>query len=174
MKIRRESFRVFGAACAAALLLMCGAGTAADPPPPRQYSELDAPDKQHLDSQRALIADALQRRYKLPLTGNEEDIPSLQRLIDDKAFAKTQTRELRALGIAFGDVIAKDHGLHWVMVQTEQGREPTLRYRNTSLEVNAVGMVATRLQHGHLVNLPSMRSALTDRVGNILKTKGLK
>jgi hypothetical protein len=58
-----------------------------------------------------------------------KDLPVLQRLIDDRAFSKTQTYELQSLGIAFGDVLASELRLQWVMVTDEYGTDPTLRFK---------------------------------------------
>ena len=171
--LRRPNF-LLRIACVLCVFAVFHSGIAAESNAPRRYSSLDAQDKQRLEKQRVLIGGIVRQRYGVALTGNEEDIPVLQRLVDDKAFAKTQTEELNALGVAFGDVIAKDNGLDWVMFEGEQGKEATLRYRNTSLQVNAVSMVAKRIEEGKVVNLPAMRAALREHIGNVVKTKGLK
>ncbi len=41
------------------------------------------------------------------------DLPALQRLIDDRAFNKTQTYELESLGVAFGDVSSSELPVRW-------------------------------------------------------------
>jgi hypothetical protein len=43
------------------------------------------------------------------------------RLIDDTVFKKSQTYELQSLGIVFGDVLASELPLRWVMITDEYG-----------------------------------------------------
>src|SRR5262245_11186325 len=79
-----------------------------------KFTELSAEDSARLEQQRAVVATAARQRYGTPeLTKTKADLLVLQRLLDDKVFAKTQTYELQSLGIAFGDVLASELPLHW-------------------------------------------------------------
>jgi hypothetical protein len=82
-----------------------------------------------------------------------KDLPVLQRLIDDRAFSKTQTYELQSLGIAFGDVLASELRLQWVMVTDEYGTDPTLRFKGTTVQVNALTMISKRIEKDEAVDL---------------------
>lgn len=158
----------------ALILLICGASTYAQTAPKRVYQDIGPPEQARLDQHRAAIAKVLKTRYGFTLTGTEEDMAELQRLVQEKVFSKTQLYEWQSLGVAFGDVLAKDHGLHWVVVDGERGKEPTLRFRNTTLEVNAVAMVVRRVEEGKIIDLPAMRTALSDHITPVLKAKGLR
>jgi hypothetical protein len=123
------------------------------------FSELSQQDRARLDQQRAIIAAAVKQRYGVrALTRSIADLVPLQRLIDDKAFAKTQTYELQSLGVAFGDVLASGLPLRWVMVTDEYGTDPTLRFKQTSLQVNALTMISKRVENGEAVNLDYLLS----------------
>ena len=98
-----------------------------------KFSELTREDCERLDRQRAVVAAAAKQRYLTPaLTRTKRDLPILQRLLDDKAFKKSQTYELQSLGIAFGDVLTSEFPLRWAMITDEYGTDPTLRFKNTS------------------------------------------
>ena len=72
--------------------------------PEPKFSELTREDSERLDRQRAIVAAALKQRYGTEaLTRTRKDLPILQRLLDDKAFEKSQTYELQSLGVAFDD-----------------------------------------------------------------------
>ena len=92
-----------------------------------KFSELSSDDRTRLEQQRAVVAAAAKQRYGTSsLKKTVVDLPVLQRLIDDKAFSKTQTYELQSLGVAFGDVLESEFPLRWVMVTDEYGTDPTL------------------------------------------------
>lgn len=121
------------------------------------FSELSREDRTRLDQQRAIIAAAANRRYGTPaLTRKLEDLKVLQRLIDDKAFDKKQTYELQSLGVAFGDVLASELPLRWVMVTDEYGTDPTLRFKNTTVQINALTMISKRVEKNEKVSLTEL------------------
>jgi hypothetical protein len=80
-------------------------------------------------------------------------LPILQRLIDEGVFDKSQTYELQSLGVVFGDALASELPLRWVMVTDEFGTDPTLRFKQTTVQINALTMISKRLERGEPVNL---------------------
>jgi Domain of unknown function (DUF3806) len=139
---------------AAALLIgLFSAENAGQSSAPR-FTDLPRDDAARLDKQRAVVASAAKARYGTSsLTRTKADLPTLQRLIDDKVFGRTQTYELQCLGVAFGDVLVSDVPLRWVMVTDEYGTDPTLRFKNTSIQINALTMISKRVERGERVNL---------------------
>jgi hypothetical protein len=153
------------------LVFLSGAGllfgqSAHDHAPEPKFSELSHGDSERLDQQRALVAAAAKRRYGTALSGTKRDLPILQRLIDDKVFNKSQTYELQSLGVVFGDVLASELPLRWVMITDEYGTDPTLRFKNTSININALTMISKRVEKGEPVDVSSLvqqnREALSD------------
>ena len=121
------------------------------------FSELSNEDRTRLDQQRAIVAAAANRRYGTPaLTKTLADLTVLQRLIDDKAFGKKQTYELQSLGVAFGDVLASELPLRWVMVTDEYGTDPTLRFKNSTVQINALTMISKRVEKEEKVSLTEL------------------
>jgi hypothetical protein len=119
-----------------------------------KFTELSGDDIARLDKQRALIAAAAKQRYGVSgLLRTKADLPVLQRLIDDQTFTKTQTYELQSLGVAFGDVLASELPLRWVMITDEFGTDPTLRFKNTTIQVNALTMISKRIERDERANL---------------------
>lgn len=132
-----------------------------------KFSELSHTDSERLDQQRALVAAAAKQRYgTAALTKSKRDLPILQRLIDDNVFKKSQTYELQSLGVAFGDVLASELSLRWVMITDEYGTDPTLRFKNTSININALTMISKRIEKDQRVDVVSLlqrnREALAD------------
>ena len=139
------------------------------------FSELTPSDQLRLNKQRAVVLAELSKRYGAKgLTGTPADLHHLQRLIDDKVFNKAQTWELQSLGVAFGDVLANDLGMHWVIVTDEYGIDPTLRYRDTSIQVNPLAMISRRVEDDVPVNFEAIRQGVHSRITEILKSGDFK
>jgi hypothetical protein len=153
------------------LLMSCGSlvfgqpahNSAAEP----TFSELTPADRQRLDEQRAVVARVVKQRYGTStLTRSRKDLLVLQRLLDDRAFKKSQTYELQSLGVVFGDVLANELPLRWVMITDEYGTDPTLRFKNTSVNINALTMISKRVEQNESVHVSELlrktRDALSD------------
>ncbi|HWF17944.1 MAG TPA: DUF3806 domain-containing protein [Verrucomicrobiae bacterium] len=122
-----------------------------------KFAELSKEDAARLEKQRHLIAVIAMQKYGAPaLTKTKSDLPILQRILDDKVFKKSQTYELQCLGITFGDVLASEFPLRWVMVTDEYGTDPTLRFKETTWQINALTMISKRVEKGEIVNLAEL------------------
>ncbi|HCK84482.1 MAG TPA: hypothetical protein DHW63_08185 [Hyphomonadaceae bacterium] len=80
----------------------------------------------------------------------------MQAIVDARLFAPHQTYELQCLGVALGDALAFDGRFNWVIVTDEFGRDPTLRWKATSLNVNALTMISKRVEAGDEVPLSDL------------------
>lgn len=139
-------------ACAAFLLGQSVRKRAPEP----TFSELSPSERDQLDQQRAVVADAVRRRYGAVLTKTKNDLPVLQKLLDDRVYGKSKTYELQCLGVVFGDVLARQYPLRWVMITDEYGTDPTLRFRSTSININALTMISKRIEGDQPVSLTDL------------------
>jgi hypothetical protein len=55
--------------------------------------------------------------------------------------------------VTFGDVLASEFPLRWVIVTDEFGSDPTLRFKNKDLNVDALTMISKRVERDEPVNL---------------------
>jgi hypothetical protein len=125
--------------------------------PEPKFTELTREDSARLEQQRAVVLAAAKQRYGTPtLTRTKSDLPVLQHLIDDGVFNKSETYQLQSLGVAFGDVLASELPLRWVMVTDEFGRDPTLRFKKTTLQINALTMISKRVERDQPVSVQSL------------------
>jgi hypothetical protein len=137
-----------------ALAFGCESSKGGPQPTTPKFSELSIDDAVRLERQRVLVEAEAKKRYGTPqLTRTKTDLPVLQRLIDDRAFSKTQTYELQSLGVAFGDVLASELPLRWMMVTDEFGTDPTLRFKDTTIQVNALTMISKRVERDEHPNV---------------------
>jgi hypothetical protein len=146
-----------------ALMLVAGALAASgcqrkpNAAPVVALTDLAPDDVGRLDKQRALIQDLVTRRYQAaPLTRTRADLPVLQRLLDDHVFAQDQTYQLRSLGIVFGDVLANDLPLWWMLATDASASWPTLRYRDTTVLFDGFAMISKRMERGEKVDLAAL------------------
>jgi hypothetical protein len=82
------------------------------------------------------------------------DLDRLQALLDLEVLAPTDTYELQCLGIALGRVLAHNvPGLDWATVEDEYGRDPTIRYRRTSFQINVLTQISKRVERREPVDV---------------------
>jgi hypothetical protein len=114
------------------------------------------------------VAAAAKQRYGTrALTRTKRDLPVLQKLIDDKAFNKSQKYELQSLGAALGDVLASGLPLRWVMVTDEYGTDATLRYKDTTVQINALTMISKRVERDEAVSVSELLRITRDRLARL-------
>ena len=102
------------------------------------------------------------------ITRSQTDFALLQKIIDAKLIKKEETWKLQSLGIVFGDALATTiDGLAWCEVTDEYGTDPTLRYRETTLQCNALTMISKRIEDGKEVDVAQMAEGLA----NFVRTK---
>jgi Domain of unknown function (DUF3806) len=139
-------------------------------PARQKFTELSREDAARLKQQRGVVLAAAKLRYgTAALTKTRTDLAVLQRLLDDRAFTKTQTYELQCLGVAFGDVLASELPLRWMMVTDEYGTDPTLRYKETTVQINALTMISKRVERGEEVDVATMLRLTGEQVAQVEK-----
>jgi hypothetical protein len=146
------------------------------PPPAKQkFTQLSRQQSERLEQQRIVIATAAKQRYGTTgLTKTKSDLPILQRLLDDQAFSKTQTYQLQCLGVAFGDVLATELPLRWMMVTDEYGTDPTLRYKDSTIQIAALTMISKRVEDGKQVDVADLLESVRDSLKKLAESGDYK
>jgi hypothetical protein len=138
---------------------------------PAPTSPLEGSEWALLREQVATIQALVTRRYGAPpFDQSTADLEPLQRLLDDGAFEPDQEDSLRALGAAFGNVVAKQLSFEWVAADDGRDRrEPSLRLKPTgALVIHPQRTIVDRVQAGASVNLTHL---LDDIRAQAKKTK---
>jgi len=138
-----------------------------EPPSEPRFAELSRNDGARLDRQRGIVAAAAKRYGMGNLTKTKKDLSILQKLIDLRVFKKSQTYELQSLGVAFGDVMSSELSLRWVMVTDEYGTDPTLRFKKTALQINALTMISRRIEADQPVDLSELLRKTREQVARV-------
>ncbi len=102
------------------------------------------------------------------LVGELEDLDTLQRVIDSKSIERESTQVLHALGLAFGKVfVNQSPGYDWWMVEDDYGRDPTIRYKETTLMVFPQTIISKRVEDGEEIDIKKMYYGLQDQLESI-------
>jgi hypothetical protein len=94
-----------------------------------------------------------------------EDLKRIQHVLDQGALGPEQAYELQCLGIAFGRILISNiDGLDWAAIDDEYGRDPTIRYQETSLQLNVLTMISKRVEDGADVDVEHLFKWIKDHL----------
>ena len=124
---------------------------------PPKVEELSVGEQFVLDSQRGDIEDLVARKLGvLYLKGSREDLSVLQRLVDGGYISSSRTNDWQSLGVVFGDILAEELDLRWVMYEDDLGESRALQFRKTQSFVFPVTMFSKRVQFGQTIDIPAI------------------
>jgi len=125
------------------------------------FSELSENDHSNLASKWFTIQNMIKEKYDYELRESENDLPYLQRVIDDKLLDPEDWNAMKRLGVAFGRALAKAvDGLDWWILEDKFGRDIVLRYQQTSLQFNVLYVIGRRLNKGEAVDVKKLYKTL--------------
>lgn len=114
----------------------------------RRIDPLSAIDRQFMADQRARV-ESLANRMGRTLTGRaDRDIDTLQKILDQGWVATDDTLTLQAMGVVFGDLLADELSMDWVVYRDRAGRSRALHYPNTDTYLFPVTMISRRVAAG--------------------------
>ena len=124
---------------------------------PAVVSELSVGQRSILEAQRREVRDLLARKLGiLHLSGDTSDLNALQALYSRKVLKDNQVTEWQAVGVVFGDILAKEFSLKWVTYQDERGVSKALQWRDTRNFVFPLTMFSKRLQFGEALDMKAI------------------
>lgn len=102
------------------------------------------------------------------LTGHEIDLVHIQQVLDSGNVEPEATYSLQALGIAFGKVFLENTpDYDWWMVEDEYGRDPAIRFKNTTLLSFPQTMISKRVEDGEAVDVAELYRNLRERLEEV-------
>jgi hypothetical protein len=107
--------------------------------------ELTNVDRQYMAKQRTTLEDLAASRLGRHFNGDKNnDLALLQALLDKRLVEPEQTRELQAMGVVMGDLLAADLDMHWVIYEDRLGRSRALRYEQSDNYLFPMTMISRR------------------------------
>ena len=102
------------------------------------------------------------------LSGGSSDLTLLQRLLDSKLLEREATYSLQALGVLLGKVFVENNEHYdWWMVEDDYGRDPAIRYKETTLLAFPQTMISKRVENGESVDVQGLYEGLCTRLEEI-------
>ena len=118
-----------------------------------QIRPLSAIDKHYMAEQRQTV-ESLANRLGRRLSGvTERDLEILQRIIDLRWVESEDVQTQQAMGIVFGDLLANELDMHWVIYKDYVGRSRALRYNNSNNFLFPVTMISRRREVNNLTSV---------------------
>lgn len=107
-------------------------------------------DRQYMTQQRELLGEIAALELGRSFNGDTgNDLAILQLLLDKQLVRAPQTRELQAMGVIMGDLLATDLDMHWVIYEDALGRSRALRYEQSDEYLFPITMIARRRAAGN-------------------------
>jgi hypothetical protein len=132
---------------------------------------IEAPNEQDIHSiaQQLIHANELISEVTgKSFSGKFTDLRLLQQVLDAKLVEPEATYSLQALGIAFGKVfITNNDDYDWWMVEDEYGRDPAVRYRETTLLIFPQTMISKRVEDGETIHIQNFYENLQNDIEKI-------
>jgi hypothetical protein len=125
-------------------------GTAVQGAEELEITALSPVDLEYMEQQRELLQQLAKSKLGRSFSGiRANDLALLQTLLDNNLVVGQQTRELQAMGVILGDLLALDLNMHWVVYKDKLGRSRALRYGETEHYLFPVTMISRRRAVGN-------------------------
>ncbi len=122
---------------------------------------LEIKEKEGLEQERIWIIDLLKGHGShIKLNKNKSDLSTLQAILDNGPYTHDAESELIVLGTVYGDVLASELGLRWVVVTDEDGTDIGLQYKNTKIFLFPRDMIIKRIEKNEEPDLSFMFNEL--------------
>jgi hypothetical protein len=114
------------------------------------------------------VSNLIKEDYGYELNQSIDDLRYLQKVIDDGSIDSQDRYATECIGVAFGRVLAtNEEGMDWWAVVDDYGRDLVIRYKHTSLQIDAMHMIGKRLEDGVRVDVRELYDSLMDSVSEI-------
>lgn len=131
----------------------------------QQISEPTEDDIRQLARQILVVDELANVHLGRGVANDASDLELLQALLDAGVLSPDQTYELQCLGIVFGkQLVAALDGLDWAIVEDEYGRDPALRYLQTSLLLFPLTMISKRVEAHEAVDVRDLFEGLCAKI----------
>ncbi len=135
---------------------------------------IDADEANGLEAERQWVQ-ALIKGFDsdVVLSKTKSDLPTLQTIIENGPYTESPANELVVIGTTYGDILATELGLHWVVVTDEYGTDIGLQYKNSEIYLFPRDMIVKRFEQGEEIDLSFMFEELVKVVSEKAKDENI-
>jgi hypothetical protein len=123
-------------------------------------SALTDDDLERLENQRAIVTRYLDEDGLKKFETAPGKLGTLRALLNASIFQPEQAYEMQSMGVVFGDVFVQDMGFHWIMVEDEYGRDPAIKFQDTSVLLFPLTMISKRIERGETIDVVDLYNGL--------------
>lgn len=117
------------------------------------FTDPAAADLLQLEKQRAVVTRFLDAEGLEKFAKPAGKLGAIRAVLSAGLFKPSQAYELQSLGVVLGDVFVQDMGFRWVFLEDEYGRDPAVRYQNTSIVLFPLTMISKRIERGESIDV---------------------
>lgn len=121
-------------------------------------------DSASIESQRRWVRDHFDEDARHLYEQRDQKLRLLQTIIDAGWIEASEAVKLQCLGVTFGDALAQELELEWVMVEDEYGRDPAIRKPGTTVIAFPLTMISKRIERGEQVNVRELFDGVVDHL----------
>ena len=133
--------------------------------------KIEAPNDADIDRIARMLINAkllAQEIISEELDATLQDLDRLQRIVDTGSIQPEATFQLQSLGLAFGKIFVENNpGYDWWMVEDEYGRDPCVRYKETTLLSFPQTMLSKRIEDGEALDVADLYAGVVDMLEKI-------
>ncbi len=85
-------------------------------------------------------------------------------VLKQKWIAVDETWKLQSLGVVLGDALVQSQSFHWIMLEDEYGRDPSVCVPGTTIKLHCLTMISKRIEDGEEVDVHDLFEQLCERV----------
>jgi hypothetical protein len=134
--------------------------------------KIEAPTEEDIDSIARAIVHAQRVTTEVlgvEMDGTRGDLALIQRLLDTGTIERESTYTLQALGLAFGRAFVHENkAFDWWIVHDGHGRDPVLRYRDSSLLAFPKTMLSKRIRDGEPLDVVGLFDQLAEQLSQLI------
>lgn len=129
-------------------------------------------DSSRLEKQRSWVRDHFEEAARHRYETVEGKLRLLSTILRANWIARNETYKLQCLGIAFGDALAQQMGLAWVIVADKHGRDPALQDPKSGSLIFALTAISKRVERGDAVEVVDLFIEACDKIEDIRRRVG--
>jgi Domain of unknown function (DUF3806) len=119
----------------------------------QKLSPLPETESERLESQRSFVRDHYDAASRHLYDTLEGKLDLLGAILEANWINADETWKLQSLGVAFGDALAQELKLHWILVEDEHGKDPALHDPGTTITLFPLTSISKRIEKGEQVNI---------------------
>ena len=119
----------------------------------QKWEAMSEDDALHVEKQRTWVRDHYDPSSRHKYDTLEGKLILLETILREKWIEPNETWKLQSLGITFGDALAQELNMHWIMVEDEYGRDPALHDVGTTIVLFPLTSISKRIEKGETVDV---------------------